>query len=1204
MADQHTNPTIAALRKLEASLHVHMQDGGPCAARGARAPALWQLLSPTYWRLGLTRWWLRLRKLTYVAGALGAIVLIGMSALWWRLGSGPIDFDMATPWLTAAINDNFGGSHQVQVGGAQIERDATGHTALRIRDIVVVDSDGDVVATAPKAEVGLAGAALFSGRVRAQRLSLVGAEMTIRIEPDAKVTVFAGSDKRPFVTASASQTPIAAGMLAPAPHPDRAATAPGTAPATVPVTPATLGGVPDLGALLAWIDGLSVAGLDGHDLGEIGFKNGNLVVDDQRSRKKWSFQDINLSLTRSKGGGVTLTVSSESGEKPWMLRATMTPGTNGNRIIDIETEKVSAKDVMLALRLGEGQYEAHIPLSARIRAEVGPDGIPRMLDGRIVADKGFIIDSEETMARIEIDRAEFSLDWDALRHALVMPFQIVSGGNRITLLAQLDVPREAGDPWGVKVTGGTVVLSSAAAPKEKPVILNRFLVRLRADPDKQRIDVEQGEFGNMELGFALSGHFDYAGAEPRLVLGVAGNRMSVAAMKRLWPVFVNPSVRAWVEEHVISGTIERLAIATNAPLGIFKLVGPPIADDGISIEILGSGAEIRAVDGLPPIKDADVHVRITGRTATVNIGRGNIELSPGRKLSIASGVFEVPDTYLDAPPARIRFRVDGGVPAAAELLAIDRLREYSGAPLDPATSRGTVTAQVALTLPLKHDLPPGSSQYTITMDVANFAAERLVMGQKVEAANLRVSAGNQGYGIRGDVKINGVPAVLDYRRPRGTGDADVRVNATLDDAARKRLGLDLNGSVTGAVPVKIQGKVPADESEGRYSVDLDLTQARVDNLLPGWTKSAGEPARATFTVLKKAQLTRFDDVVIEGPRSSVKGSFDLDEAGEVLQAHFPVFSFSEGDKTALRADRGPDGALRVTLRGDVYDGRNFVKSAMSGPSADKSRHHATDVDLDIRLGTVAGHHGETLRGLELKMSRRGGALKSFSVNAKLGRDSALMGDLRDLRGNNGVRQVVYIEAKDAGAFFRFSDIYPKIVGGEMWVAMDPPTADLTAKEGLLNIRDFTVRGEAALDRVVAGANAPGSRPGVEFTRMRVEFTRTQGRFGIREGVVRGPVVGATVEGHIDYSRNDVRMRGTFVPLFGLNNMFGQIPLFGIFLGGGSNEGLVGVTYEVVGPTSAPILRVNPISAVAPGLLRKFFEFPTGSTPQSYADPSR
>ena len=51
------------------------------------------------------------------------------------------------------------------------------------------------------------------------------------------------------------------------------------------------------------------------------------------------------------------------------------------------------------------------------------------------------------------------------------------------------------------------------------------------------------------------------------------------------------------------------------------------------------------------------------------------------------------------------------------------------------------------------------------------------------------------------------------------------------------------------------------------------------------------------------------------------------------------------------------------------------------------------------------------------------------------------------------------------------------------------------------------------------------------------------------------------------------MRGTFVPLYGLNNMFGQIPIVGLFLGG-SNEGLIGVTYEVVGPPDAPVLRVT------------------------------
>src|SRR5437588_3224040 len=137
----------------------------------------------------------------------------------------------------------------------------------------------------------------------------------------------------------------------------------------------------------------------------------------------------------------------------------------------------------------------------------------------------------------------------------------------------------------------------------------------------------------------------------------------------------------------------------------------------------------------------------------------------------------------------------------------------------------------------------------------------------------------------------------------------------------------------------------------------------------------------------------------------------------------------------------------------------------------------------------------------------------------------------------------------------------------------------------------------------AGSPSPGS----EFSRLHVDVSRSLGRFTIRDGVVKGPAIGATVDGYIDYNRDDVRMRGTFVPLYGLNNMFGQIPIVGLFLGG-SNEGLLGLTYEVVGPAAAPVLRVNPISAIAPGLLRKFFEFPSGNgigaTPPTYADPNR
>jgi hypothetical protein len=69
-------------------------------------------------------------------------------------------------------------------------------------------------------------------------------------------------------------------------------------------------------------------------------------------------------------------------------------------------------------------------------------------------------------------------------------------------------------------------------------------------------------------------------------------------------------------------------------------------------------------------------------------------------------------------------------------------------------------------------------------------------------------------------------------------------------------------------------------------------------------------------------------------------------------------------------------------------------------------------------------------------------------------------------------------------------------------------------------------------------------------------------------------------------------------MFGL----GQIPIVGLFLGG-SNEGLVGITYQATGPPSAPRITVNPVSAIAPGLLRKFIPSP-GSFDPNVASPQR
>jgi hypothetical protein len=56
-------------------------------------------------------------------------------------------------------------------------------------------------------------------------------------------------------------------------------------------------------------------------------------------------------------------------------------------------------------------------------------------------------------------------------------------------------------------------------------------------------------------------------------------------------------------------------------------------------------------------------------------------------------------------------------------------------------------------------------------------------------------------------------------------------------------------------------------------------------------------------------------------------------------------------------------------------------------------------------------------------------------------------------------------------------------------------------------------------------------------------------------------------------------------------VFNNVPLLGdILSGGNNNEGLFGVTYLVGGTFSKPEFKVNPISAIAPGIFRRFFDF--------------
>jgi hypothetical protein len=713
------------------------------------------------------------------------------------------------------------------------------------------------------------------------------------------------------------------------------------------------------------------------------------------------------------------------------------------RSVDIRADKVSIRNILLALRLEDFPYSADLPLTGQLKGELGRDGFPTYFRGKITAGAGSVTESHTPDYPMVIDAAEANIEWDTKRRVLVAPFKIVSGKNQVTLLAHLQPPNGDVTDWQLGFTGGTVVLANKDS-SEPPLIFNRVVVGLRFEANKKRVLLTQADLSNGEFGVAGTGSIDYS-QEPRLTLGLASTPMSVQALKRMWPILIVPEVREWVIERIDRGSLQRIEVAVNSPVRNLSRKGPPISDDDLSVTIVANDVTLRPIDGLPSIRDAGLKAHITGRTANVSISQGSADTPAGRKLNVSDAVFEIADTALKPLHAKVSFRIDRPVPTAAEILASDKLSDLSATVLDPKASKETGSTIVSLTLPIKQDV------------------------------------------------------------------------------------------------------------------------ARLET---------------------KPQSTRVEDIIIEGGGASIKGALEVNQNGDLINANFPTFALARGDMTSLKAERGTDGVIKVIVRGEVLDGRGF-KSAITGDSEDDSRNNMrkVDADVDLRLDAVLGFHGEIVRGVDAKMSRRGGTIRSFTLSGKLGRDTAITADLR---ARTERRAVIYLETNDAGAFFRFTDIYAKVIGGQLKLAIDTQTVEPGPREGLLNVKDFTVKGEASLDRLAADSPA-GAQSGISFSRLRAEFIGQNGQLTIRDGIFRGPRVSGTIEGDIDYPGNQVRIRGTFVPIYGLNNMFGQVPVLGLFLGGGSNEGLIGVTYEVVGTPGQPVLRVNPISAVAPGVLRKIFE---------------
>ncbi|NNM71969.1 DUF3971 domain-containing protein [Enterovirga aerilata] len=1113
-----------------------------------------------------SRWRRVVRRTFYVKLSVAFGLLLVAFAFYLRLVAGPVSLKDYSEQLEAALAGRIGPGWRVELADTAIELQGA-MPAVRTTGLDIRNPAGQLVIRAPYAVVSLDPSGLVFGALSPREIELRDLQLVVQVARDGGLSFVPPAEGGSGPPAPA---PVGADKRSPE---EPKGTASEVGPSSVSRAVASLLD-PVLGSasLIAALDRASVA-------------NARLIVIGSDGRERAAFGRVNALFQRLGDGLRRMSISLEGPGGAWRLGGEIGESAAGRRA-ELEASAIPLQDAMLLTGMANFPAIADLKLSGAVSAELAEGRLTRFA-GHFESTQGTLAATGQTP--IPVDRFAVTAAWDeAARSFHLSDLDVKSGAIEARLAGELR-SREDG-AWRLSLAGRDATWAGATArdPAFKVAELNA-----EASFAETGIRIDRIRFTGEELDLALEGAATTSPEGVSLHALIQAKETSVRRLLAFWPGNVNPELRSYLARNLSAGRLGDMQLRTElAPEDLRSAFsGRPISDNGLSLSFTISGASMNVIDGLPPLTGLSFVGAATGNTTTLTSGQGRVEMSDGRRLNFSGGSFRQADEHLATSVAQINFRLDGGADALASFLRSPVFRELGSFDIDPANVKGRADLRVSLPLTV-HRIPPLSDlPVSVSGTLADISVERIVGREKLEGAQLAVGYEAGALSIRGEGRLGGAPATFDLRQPKAAP-GDVAVHLSLDEAARARRSLPTAPQVSGTVPVKLVVPFGAG-AKGPTKVEADLSKVAIEGLLPGWSKPAGRPGRIHFA-FGEGEGTELRDLVVESGPVQLRGTVTFATDGVLEKAELGTFKLSSGDDMRASVDRSGQ-LYKVALKGNVGDARPVLKWLTGSEGGGQKGREPPDLDIEATVNIVTGYNEEALTGVVARIGTRGRDLRALQLRGKF-RSAAV--DAQLVR-EAGQPQLV-VRSDDAGATLRFLDLYRRMVGGDLVVKTSLGDA---VQSGTVAISSFSVRNEPALRSIAANTTQSGSedRTGaiterleadiVEFAKLNAEFRRSASRVEYKDVVIWGSQVGFTLAGYVDYGRDRTEILGTFVPAYGLNNAFSQVPIVGLLLGGGNrNEGLFAIDFKVSGQASAPTLTVNPLTAVAPGILRKLFSW--------------
>jgi hypothetical protein len=373
------------------------------------------------------------------------------------------------------------------------------------------------------------------------------------------------------------------------------------------------------------------------------------------------------------------------------------------------------------------------------------------------------------------------------------------------------------------------------------------------------------------------------------------------------------------------------------------------------------------------------------------------------------------------------------------------------------------------------------------------------------------------------------------------------------------------------------------------SVAVDFRDAALALKELNWKKEAGVPAQATFDLdLIDGHIRAVRRAAIKGVRLDAQLTASLDDTGSIVRVDVPRLIAGETD-VAGTVTRRREGGWRIELKGLSFDASALMSDLDRSSSGEET---APPLVIDAALDRLILGPKREARAVTGQLFSNGVHWQAMSIDATMfgkGKASLRFGQAA---GDRSFR----LTTDDLGALLRLFDVSDNVEGGRLEVTGQvEDSGRRRVFRGKADGADYRIVRAPVLARLLSvaslsGINALLTGEGIPFTRLKGDFTVADAKLEVKELRAYGGALGIKADGIYDFGANTLDVSGTLVPAYTLNSVLGNIPLLGKLFTGGEGEGIFAANFRVAGPAGDAKVTVNPLSALAPGVLRKLFLF--------------